>query len=469
MFNSNILPLLSGGESPNEERSFGDLGAVGGAVGGLPPNPPLENYFQSIASTEQREASSAGPPSRPDRFSDAGGQHSNVAFRNPFAVMAPQRGETTRPRAVSDIVGRYSKLEQSKHMSMPGNRVSTSFKYAEGKVDNVLSSIDPLGPKKGKRSIPSSEAVLEESQGDSQESLVDSGIAQGSLSTVVVDSPDQGFSSPDFDPFSPTRAPSTASNLSRENRDSGVPETPQDEPPDGSSSGSPFLGFGDGVKLTEQQNLNIDEKRLSTAVAMFDPILLEEEDTSLEDVRSRSVSEPPRQPKHEIGTEDAAESLRKQLPQTGGAFVPTKAATAAAVRPLVAPGISVQDTDMATKEVFTPDKSGTVLRETHSESKAPRTVSDHILVSLKSTGAGSVSFSGPRAVSADLEPLAANDLGNLSNGSSEPGTKSRSSTGSSNSSGGAYGDPSTGAIPKTISFESRGEDKVCTRATVNSQ
>lgn len=49
-------------------------------------------------------------------------------------------------RVVSDLVTTFNHIESSKH-SYPSNpRVSTSFKYAEGRVGAVLQAFDPLKP-----------------------------------------------------------------------------------------------------------------------------------------------------------------------------------------------------------------------------------------------------------------------------------------------------------------------------------
>lgn len=183
-------------------------------------------------------------------------------------------------RVVSDIVTSYNYRENSRFNYVQNQRVSASFKYAEGKVSSVLLAFDPLAPKRTSRDT----SPCETDGGKTLLKSSDSSTLGSSTQTLVPDtlllSPDQGIASPGNDSAALSASPVS----DRRDRDSGMPPTPQDSVLDTLST-----EVSEGLKLTEQQNVNIDANRLSGILNFLDPLLPEGAAESLG--RSRSSTE----------------------------------------------------------------------------------------------------------------------------------------------------------------------------------
>ena len=159
---------------------------------------------------------------------------------------------------------------------MPNQRVSNSFRYAEGKVTSVLQAFDPLSPVKSSDQEDSEIAVSTHQMTSIWASTtITSTSTPGSIwstpkpadGTATLISPDQGICSPGADMAG---HPGDRPTIKRD-RDSGVPATP------GEIAHADLLSeaVATGLKLTDQQNTNIDANRLSATILLFDPLMQE--------------------------------------------------------------------------------------------------------------------------------------------------------------------------------------------------
>ncbi len=233
------------------------------------------------------------PPMRPDRISDP---TSSMSTPHSQHVL----GSLDSRRAVSDIVGTFNHIEAHRNSYISNPRVSASFKYAEGKVTSILQAFDPLASlcgvdeqsRQSNDTLISSHSDSELSQSMSQSQVTPQ--SQSSMSSSLVVSPDQGIASPGSEQSQNATAMTTPSPDHRD-RDSGVPATPQD----GAIMDNLLAGEMSGLKLMEQQNVNIDANRLSAAISLFDPLCLTSESSTDPDPLDESsmkvcpVSEPP--------------------------------------------------------------------------------------------------------------------------------------------------------------------------------
>ena len=282
---------LSGSQSPCEgpNRAMEMGGADGGAmgrmvqmIGGSQDNlPPPADFYHGRVSHEGRGLPHPKPhpyqppllqPSRPDRI-----------VSDPIAVGSFHGGRDQRS-SVPEAIQNFHYLEQSKFSYAANPRPSASFKYAEGKATSALQVFDPLA-RSSRETSPADgdtnkEGLLKSSEcgnlGSSTQTLVPD--------TLLV-SPDQGFASPGND----SSTVSTTPQMDQRDRDSGVPPTPQDGSIDMLAN-----EVSEGLKLTEQQNVNIDANRLSGLAGvlnLLDPLLPDGASESLGMSRARSSTE----------------------------------------------------------------------------------------------------------------------------------------------------------------------------------
>ncbi|CAH1787256.1 unnamed protein product [Owenia fusiformis] len=246
-------PLASGVQSPEDSQKPTDE-----TTAPVDPTPPLDRHFDPFAKSS--------PKSSKERQSEP----NQVTFRH---------GDLeNRPRAVSDIVGVFRKIDDHKYDHTSSQRVSASFKHAEGRVVSVLEQFDPFQHEalsKEGGAIPKKRAGQYSKNNSNSQNRGDN--AQGLNNQII--SPDQGISSPGFEDEVELRR--------NTERDSGVAETPEDQNPELINILSENME--QNLKLTEQQNLKIDN-RLSTSSILdsFDPI----NNASFDQRGSRSLSEP---------------------------------------------------------------------------------------------------------------------------------------------------------------------------------
>ena len=185
----------------------------------------------------------------------------------------------------------YGYVDHSKFNFMQGQQQQQQqhrpYKPDPKSSNNVLQAFDPLAPAPGRVSREASPSGSD----NSKTFLKSSGGSTlgSSTQTLVPDSllvsPDQGIASPGNDSGALSASPQ--SDHRDRDRDSGVPPTPQDSMDTLSSDVS------EGLKLTEQQNVNIDANRLSglSGVLNFlDPLLPDGASESFM-ARSRSSTE----------------------------------------------------------------------------------------------------------------------------------------------------------------------------------
>ncbi|XP_013420311.1 GTPase-activating protein and VPS9 domain-containing protein 1 [Lingula anatina] len=233
-----------GSEVDQREDQIAEVDALEGAIGGVPP-----------PTNTSEESASFFFGNSSDDLPDAGVPPQVVMRRHVGNTSREVRWDENRSRVVSQMVENYSRIEETKYEYTSSQRISDSLQHAQGRVGSVLYSVDPV----------------RQAQYDQQSirpavppSLDQTWLPEGHLNQRrVLNGPiseedifeDRGRESRIFisgqSEFSLPGA--TATSLSVDMLSDNI----------------------DNLKLTEQQNVNIDENRLSTAVTLFDPLMQE--------------------------------------------------------------------------------------------------------------------------------------------------------------------------------------------------
>ncbi|GAB1604956.1 GTPase-activating protein and VPS9 domain-containing protein 1-like isoform X2 [Argonauta hians] len=239
------MPSNSGRESPYEDQELEVLGAVGGA-------------------SSHRHRRSHGA----DRVTFKASKSADFLKKSPTSKspLAPGLGDTC-PDGNPDSF---------KLLNVPRQRISATFKQAQGKVSAMLSALDHHS--KSRFIHPFQENSFKSYPAYDPTPLKP--VFQGNLTTDISD---LGFNSPGEEEHSCRNSQHILESLST-SKDSGIMDSPQNEPSKISEyvNPSPVRGATAAasiptcevdLRLSEQQNSRLDEQRLSAALRVFDPLV----------------------------------------------------------------------------------------------------------------------------------------------------------------------------------------------------
>ncbi|XP_052821554.1 GTPase-activating protein and VPS9 domain-containing protein 1 isoform X2 [Octopus bimaculoides] len=237
-------PLASGRESPDEERELEGLGAVGGV-------------------SSHRHRRSHGT----DRVTFKASKSADFLKKSPTSKSPVTPG-------LADI-GPDGNPDGFKLLNVPRQRLSATFKQAQGKVTAMLSALDHHS--KSRFIHPFQENTYKNFPAYDPTPL-----KPVSQSILTSDISDLGFNSPGEEEHSCRNSNNILESLST-SKDSGIMDSPQSEPSKINEymSPSPVRGATSAsiptcevdLRLSEQQNSRLDEQRLSAALRVFDPLV----------------------------------------------------------------------------------------------------------------------------------------------------------------------------------------------------